>query len=293
MTSQMEAVLAMLSRRQPLDAPISERRAAFARFAALFAGLEDVVVRQDSVAGVPGLWLRPRDEVAGSVIVYVHGGGFSLGTAQDYAGLASRLAEACRMPVFTPTYRLAPEHPFPAARDDVIAVIEAMVGDDSNTAVLLMGDSAGANLIMSAMQGQIDRSRIAGIVCISGYFDLTNSARSISTHAHRDPFLDASKFGLIGAAYLAGHPADDPAASPLFGNLAGYPPTLLLVGSEEILIDDSNAMAARLGAFGVAVQIEEWAGMFHVWPFFAPMLDAGQQAIARIGVFASVTEAVR
>lgn len=224
----------------------------------------------------PGLWATPRDAEPASVIVWLHGGAFVLGSSASWRPFAARVARAARMRVLVPDYRLAPEHPFPAALDDAITVLRHLKAQALQVA--LGGDSAGANLGAAAVQSFPDAG-VGAVWMISPYLDLTHTGASVATRAERDPFVDPATMPATAATYLAGVDASDPRASPLFGDTQGFPPTLVQVGSDEVLFDDARRFAERLPN----AVFQEWVGMIHAWPLFP--VEEGDWAIAQGAAF--------
>lgn len=279
----------LMARRAAPPPPIEARRAGFEAQMAVLPVDPEVAVTPVDLGGVPGLRSRYGEDT-GRVLLWLHGGAFVLGSAQSYRPFAARLARACRCDVIVPDYRLAPEHPFPAARDDTVAALDALT--EQGTAmgnVAIGGDSCGANLALAAVQSRIARGAAApaALWLISPYLDLTHKGASITTRAVRDPFIDPAGMAETARTYLG--PADpaDPRASPLFGAAAGLPPTLIQIGSDEVLFDDAARLHGRINAAGGRAVFQEWAGMIHVWPLFAHAVDEGAWAIAQGGAFLS------
>jgi epsilon-lactone hydrolase len=241
--------------------------------------------------GPLGEWVT-ADGVSASnprVLFYIHGGGFTAGSAAAYRGLSSHLSAATGCRVLAVDYRWAPEAPFPAALDDCVAgyrwLVTTAASDPRN--VVLAGDSAGGNLVVAmllALKQSDDKLPAAG-VRLSPIFDLALTGESVSTRAARDPMILASSLQKCSAAYRGDADPRDPLMSPLYGDLAGLPPLLLQCGSEEMLRDDSARLAAKAKAAGVDVTFEEWDEMVHVWHLFADRLSDGRRALTRIGGF--------
>jgi epsilon-lactone hydrolase len=242
-----------------------------------------------NAGGVSGEFVATPASRSDRHVLFLHGGGYVTGSPALYRHFTWRIATAARARVLAIDYRLAPEHPFPAALDDALAACSwllAGVADPKRTAVL--GDSAGGGLALALLlrlrDGGLELP--AGIVALSPWTDLALTGPSFSLNVKADPMLNAAAARLFAGCYLAGADPRNPYASPLYGDLAGLPPTLIHVGSDEILHDDAVRMAENLQAACCRVEIEVWPRMPHVWHLFAPALPEAGQAIARIGAFA-------
>jgi len=259
------------------------------------ASVPDVVTRQRSRLGeCPVEIVTTERSGPGHAILYLHGGAFVAGSALSHAHVSAMLATETDIPVYVLEYRLAPEHPFPAGLNDVIKAYHQIlteVGD--STRISLVGDSAGGNLTLSALC----RLRDAGTdlpssgVAISPSTDLTCGGESYDTRKEQDFFLSREGLETDFATYLAGTSAEDPGASPLFGDLTGLPPLLLQVGSDELLLSDSTRFADKAKAAGGDVTLEIWEEMIHVWHLFPQWLPEARQAIKRIAAFINKTMA--
>jgi len=225
---------------------------------------------------------------AGRHIPYLHGGGYIAGSPALYQHLTWRLAAAGRARISVIDYRLAPEHPFPAALDDADAAWRGLLaeGVDSRQCVV-MGDSAGGGLALALMLKLRDRGAPlpAAAVALSPWTDLAITGASCRLNATADPMLNGNDLRPLAAHYLGGADPGNPYASPLYGDPRGLPPTLFQVGSDEVLLDDSVRMAERMRDGGCAVTLEIWPRMPHVWQAFVPFLPEAGRAIARIGAF--------
>jgi phosphinothricin tripeptide acetyl hydrolase len=238
--------------------------------------------------GVPAEWTvagGARDDVA---IVYLHGGGYAMGSLNTHRGHCTRLSRAARARVLSVDYRLGPEHPHPAAVEDAIAAVRFV--RDCGFAperIAVAGDSAGGGLTLAtlvALRDAGDPAPAAGL-CISPWTDLALTGGSVQTKAAEDPMVRAADLRLMAAAYLAGRDPRTPLASPLYADLAGLPPLLLQVGSAEILLDDAVRAAERAREAGVEVSLRIWQDMFHVWPAFADILPEGRAAVDEMAAF--------
>lgn len=275
---------AMIAGRPPA-ATIEARRAGFEAMAAGMRGGGPPPGEAVTLGGVPGRAFAPTDGPAPGALLYLHGGAFVLGSSSSYAELCQRLADASGRRVVCPDYRLAPEHVFPAALEDAAAAWAALAGQGEPVA--LGGDSCGANLALSLAQRLIRDADHApdALYLVSPYLDLTHSGDSVRERADRDVFVRPETMPGTAATYLGDAEPTDPAASPLFGEGAGLPRTLIQLGSEEVLYDDAARLASRLEAAGVPVALEEWEGMIHAFTFFGPALEEARDATARAGAF--------
>lgn len=267
---------------------IAERRARMERMArrsppppeARFEGADADGVRAEWVSG-PG---AGRDHA----LVYLHGGGYYGGSLTTHREIAARVSLAAGAPVLLLDYRLAPEHPFPAAVEDATRAYRWLLSKGFPAGRLAVaGDSAGGGLAVSAMldlKASGDPLPAAG-VCLSPWFDLALTGESIESRASADPILRPSDLPFVAKCYLGSADPRTPAASPLYGDLAGLPPILIQVGTDEILLDDSRRFAERAGRAGVTVRLDTWEEMFHVWQAYARLIPEARRAIARIGAF--------
>lgn len=215
-------------------------------------------------------------------LLYLHGGGYVMGSLSTIRPLAAQFMEATGADVLTLDYRLAPEHPFPAAIEDAVAAYEWLLDDGHDPRHLaLAGDSAGAALLISCLLMARDRGlpMPLGGVCISPWLDMTLSAPSVAENEDKDPQAPKWLLSEMADHYLAGEDPRNPLASPVFAELSGLPPLLLQVGGDEALLDDSVRLHERAQAAGVDVTLECWRGMPHVWHAFSPRLEQATLAI--------------
>jgi acetyl esterase/lipase len=238
--------------------------------------------------GVPSDWLEPDNAVPGHAILYLHGGAYVICSPTTHRGLAGNIAHASRARLLLIDYRLAPEHPFPAALDDALAAYHWLLGKGYLPEhIAIGGDSAGGGLTLAtALSLRDNYGKIpAALFLLSPWTDLTFSGESIRTRADRDPLLQLNDDGWLIKAYVNGYPLTHPYISPLFAELHGLPPTFIQVGTEEILYDDSTRLEQKAHLAGVDVSLETWPGMWHVFQAFAPYVPESQQAIEKIGEF--------
>ena len=226
-------------------------------------------------------------------VLYLHGGGYVSGAPAYYRHFFWRIADCLRARVWAPGYRLAPEHPFPAALEDAVAAYKWLADQTGDTRQLfVMGDSAGAGLTLGLLLKLRDDGRPlpAAAVSMSPWTDLALTGRSLASNAAADPMLNADDLPELAQYYLAGADPRTPYASPLYGDPAGLPPVLIQVGSDEILRDDAVRMAEKLRADNPRSRLEIWSRMPHAWQLFVPVLPEAHRAIAQIGDFISTVQ---
>ncbi len=241
----------------------------------------------DTFGTIPALWTTPADPGA-PCIVYLHGGGYVMGNPRTHAALGRFLARKTGMPCLLPDYRLAPEHPFPAAFDDAVALWEGVIarGHDPSQ-IALGGDSAGGGLAL-ALLGHLcahDLPRPGCVFTFSPFTDLTYSGASIQDNATSEILLPPERLEQLRSRVLAGADPADPRISPLFGQFPGAPPVLIQVARTEILRDDSRRMAAHLRSYEVEVSLREWGNLPHVWQFFHGWLPEARTALTDAASF--------
>jgi monoterpene epsilon-lactone hydrolase len=261
-------------------------RDVYDRFIAATPVASDVALQHVSGDPAPGIWVRPVEALPDRVVLFLHGGGYGLGSAPAYAGLVSQVATRTRSAVFALEYPLAPESQLPEALDLAVQTLTRLNRD--HAAVALAGDSAGGglSLVLAAHAGRqgID---VAAVAVFSPWTDLTLSGASVRAHAVGDPLLDPAYLRSSAAAYLGSAADDDPRASPLFGAPNGFPPLLIQVGSDEILLDDSRRFTDLVERAGGNVTLEVWQGMHHVFQLNVVQLASARRALDRAGVFLS------
>jgi acetyl esterase/lipase len=264
---------------------LEQRRQGMEKIA--FKVADDIGVEAVTVAGCAAEWLRAPEIQAGRAILYLHGGGYVMGSPNTHRSLGGEISRAAQAAVLLVDYRLAPEDPFPAAVEDGVASLRWLLDQGfAPHSLAIAGDSAGGGLtvatLVSARNQGLPMPRAA--VCISPWSDLTCSNESYQTRAHADPMVTPD-IGRMAGLYLQGAAAQDPLASPNFADLQSLPPLLIHVGRDEVLLDDSIKLDKKAKADGVDSTLEVWEDMIHVWHAFHPMLPEGKQAIARVGAF--------
>lgn len=239
--------------------------------------------------GVRAHWITTPGHDARRTIVYLHGGGYCIGSLVSHQAMLTHLSAAAAARVLAVDYRLAPEHPYPAALDDAVAAycwaVEHGRADPART--VLAGDSAGGGLTVATLVALRDAGMPlpAAGVCLSPWVDLTQSGESIRTRAGEDPMVRGEDLCRWAAEYARGVDPADSDLSPLFADLAGLPPLLIDVGTAEVLLDDARRLAERAAAAGVDVTLTVADEMVHVWQFFAGSVPEADDAIRRIGEY--------
>ena len=288
MANQEIAALRELFSKNGLGRTLSEHRLGFDGLGKLFRVASDVKLEPVVAEGVPGEWTITPGVEGNRVLLYLHGGGYGLGSTESHRHLASEVGRAADSRVLTINYRLAPEAPFPAAVDDALAAYRYLLGQEfSPQDISIVGDSAGGGLAIALLLA----AREAGlpqpscVVCISPWCDLTLSGATMDSKAAEDQLAPKPMLVDLVEAYLGGADARHPWISPIFADLKGISPLFILVGSAETLLDDAVRLAGAAGAAEVPVRLEIWPEMIHVWPLFHTMLTEGRQALASIADF--------
>ncbi|MGO9780061.1 MAG: alpha/beta hydrolase [Streptosporangiaceae bacterium] len=268
--------------------PLEQLRATFVPGDRLHPVPDDVLVTDVTAGGVPAHWLAAPGTDPGRVLLFLHGGGYELGSVRSDGELAARLGRASGMRVLFPEYRLAPEHPFPAAIDDVLAAYRWLrtSQDVSPGSLAVAGDSAGGGLAVALLAATRDarEPRPAAAVLMSPTVDLTSSGASMSERADQDPISTPAMLRQFAAEYLAGADPKTPLASPLFASLSGLPSLLIQVGTADLLLSDSERLAAAAAEAGVDVTLQIGQGLPHVYQLLLGTPEAAQ-ATEHIGTF--------
>lgn len=221
-------------------------------------------------------------------VLYLHGGGYLFGSPPIYRDMTWRIANGTRARVICLDYRLAPEHPFPAALDDTVAAYGWLLAQGADHRhIALMGDSAGGGLVFAALMRLRDKGMPLPAVAaaVSPWTDLALTGASFRANAGTDPLIPVDHAQRAVGLYLAGADPRDPRASPLYGDAAGLPPALILVGGDEVLRDDAVRMAQRLEAAGCDVTLDVWPRMFHAWHMLVRVMPEAKAAVARTCAF--------
>ena len=283
--SEIDQVRAFLAQ-TPADLSQAELRAAYDGIGAAFPTPPDVTLEPVSANGVAAEWSAAPGAAKERVILYLHGGGYVIGSIASHRHLAAALGRAAGARCLVIDYRLAPEHPFPAAVDDAMAAYRFLL--DSGFApgdIAVAGDSAGGGLTVATLVAIRDAGlpQPACGFCISPWVDLEGLGASMASKAAEDPMVQKEGLSGMAGAYLAGASPRTPLAAPLHADLKGLAPLLIHVGSAETLLDDATRLAAAAAHAEVEVRLEAWPRMIHVWHFFHPMLSDGRRALDSAG----------
>lgn len=267
---------------------LQDRRDGYEAVLSQFPIPDGTSVTAASYAGVDGFWVRAPEAADDRIGVMLHGGGYIIGSAKGYRAYAADVSRATGARIFVPEYRLAPEHPYPAAIEDAREVLDAAIVEVGPQACFAIGDSAGGGLVISSLweRHRAGASLPASVVLVSPLIDLTVTNPSYDERAHLDPIVTKPGIQRAAGLYLDGRgPSQAPAAFPMLSDLRWFPPCLLLVGTAEVLFDDSRNLAAKLEGEGVDLEYQEYQDMVHVWTLFASFLPEAREAIDRIGTF--------
>ena len=254
----------------------------------MFPAPPGVSVQPAQLGGCPGEWLRPAGASADTVLLYLHGGAYITGSCHTHRGLAGHLAQSAGLDCFLLDYRLAPEHPFPAAVEDAQAAYLALHKQDPARTIVLAGDSAGGGLALALALRLRDAGHAApgAMALLSPWTDLTLSLPTHQSKAAKDPFFpDSTTLSMAAQLYAASSDLTQPLVSPHFAALHSLPPTLIHVGEHEALLGDAQALAAKLQAAGTSVQLQEFQGMWHVWQIFAGRFAEADASVKQLGAF--------
>jgi monoterpene epsilon-lactone hydrolase len=287
--AQLDSLVTLLrSRPAPEKPDVGLSRAGFEKMAAVLGGAPDAKCEPVDAGGVPAEWVAAPGIDAKRAVLYLHGGGYAIGSLNTHRRLAYDISAASGARVLVIDYRLAPEHPFPAAVDDAAAAWRWMLGQGLDPKrIAIAGDSAGGGLTIATLVNLRDQKLgLPGCaVAISPWVDLEGLGASIAGRAAQDPMVQKEGLLWMAGMYLAGKDAKTPLAAPLHADLNGLPPILVQVGTAETLLDDATRIAEKLHQAGVDVKLAIWPNMLHVFPLFAPILSEGRDGCREIGNF--------
>jgi monoterpene epsilon-lactone hydrolase len=288
--SEIDAIRALLGSK-PRPVGWSERRQRIDEVGSVWPVADDVTCEAVDCDGVPGEWSQVAGSDPSRVLLFFHGGGYCSGSIPSHRRMVTEAGRAARVRTLAIGYRLAPEHPYPAAHEDAMAAWRFLRRQGiAAENIVVGGDSAGGNLTITL----INRLRAAGEALpacawlISPWTDLTMSGATLGTKDTVDPLIHKAYLEELADAYAASADRKDPLISPLFADLHGFPPTLIQVGSAETLLADATRFAAAAGAADVDVTLEIWPHMIHAWPLWNAKLEDGRRALVSAGEFIRV-----
>ena len=247
-----------------------------------------VRVEQDEINGLYAEWLTPKDHMDGKLLLYLHGGGYVVGGCDMHRQMVSHIARAGRIRTLLPEYRLSPEHKYPAAIDDAVAVYRTLLEMGIKAEdIVFAGDSAGGGLTIATMLALRDAGDPlpAAAVLLSPFLDATGSGDSMRTRLEKDPWFQPEDLPVIADYYCEPHQRRFPLVSPVFANIEGLSPMFIQVGDDEILLSDSERIADACLAAGIDVELEAWPGMWHVFQMFIGKMPESRQAIDKMGAY--------
>ncbi len=268
---------------------VDEYRVVFEKFGRLSKPLSDTKTQTIDAGSVPTTHMIVPGTSGDKVLLFLHGGAYNTGSVVTHCGLAVYLSRACGANVFLPDYRLAPEHPFPAALDDIVLVYTWLLEQGYDPRKIAMaGDSSGGGLAIASLVRLRDEGKPipAAAVCMSPWVDLEGKGETIRTNADSDFCLNIQWISNMAVNYAGENNLGNPLISPLHADLKGLPPLFIQVGTDEILLSDSQRLAERATSAGVDVTLDVWDKMWHVWQTFAPAnMPESRNAIKRAGEF--------
>ncbi len=249
---------------------------------------DGVAIEEANVGGLSGLWFRPNGAAKDSVIVYFHGGGYVLQSANTHRKLTAHLSVQSKCNVLSVNYRLAPEHPHPAAISDAMAAYKWLLANGyAASKIAISGDSAGGGLslalLLAAKRDGVPQP--AGAVVFSPWVDLVGLGESMDTKAGVDLMVNRHALGLMASMFLAGASPEDPLAAPLYGDFSGVAPLYIQVGGDETLLDDSTRIATKASHVGVSVRLDVFPEMQHVFQAAVGMIPEATDAVVKAGLW--------
>jgi monoterpene epsilon-lactone hydrolase len=266
----------------------AERRERIDTVASAYGFAGDISFEPARIGACDAEWSLAPGSDPGRVLLYFHGGGYCSGSIRSHRSMVSEAGRAAGARTLALAYRLAPEHPFPAALDDAVAAVEHLLGMGiAASRIAIGGDSAGGGLALATLVRLRDAGRPlpACAWLVSPWVDLEMTGASIDTKDADDPLIHRAYLKELASAYCGNESPRNPLVSPVHADLSGLPPTLVQVGSAETLLDDAVAAVERLGEADVAATLEIWPRMIHAWPLWSARLTAGREAIASAGAY--------
>lgn len=284
---EIDEVRALL-KSQPRPTSLAERRERLDTVASAYGVASDISFEQVRIGQCEAQWSIAPGSDPGRVLLYLHGGGYCSGSIRSHRGMVSETGRAAGVRTLALGYRLAPEHPFPAALEDAVAAVEHLLRMDIPAGrIAIGGDSAGGGLTLATLVRLRDAGRPlpACAWLVSPWIDLEMTGKSIDTKDADDPLIHRAYLQELASAYCGGESPRNPLISPVHADLRGLPPMLVQVGSAETLLDDAVAIVERFGEADVSATLEIWPRMIHAWHLWSARLTAGRQAMASAGAY--------
>lgn len=286
--AEIDAIRALLSAK-PRPVGWEERRQRIDEVGSVWPADTDVKLEPVDLGGVPGEWSSVAGSDASRVLMFFHGGGYCSGSIRSHRRLVTEAGRSAGIRTLAVGYRLAPEHPFPAAMDDALTAWHFLRQQGiAARHIAIGGDSAGGGLavVLNNRLRDADEELPGCVWLVSPWTDLTMSGSTLITKDNVDPIIHKGYLGELADAYVPpGMDRKDPRVSPLYADLKGLPPMLVQVGSAETLLEDATRFAAAAGAADVSVTLEIWPHMIHAWPMWNAGLKPGRSALAHAGAF--------
>jgi len=271
-----------------LDMPVEQYRKGMEKMTGMAKMPDGITVEKINTNGIPAEWIIPNNLKNEGVVLYLHGGGYAMGSINTHRALMARIAVASKTKVLGIEYRLAPEHPFPCAIDDAFAAYKWLLqkGIDSSK-IVIAGDSAGGGLTVALLIRIKDENapKPSAAVCLSPWLDLASTGETAITLANEDPMIDLESVKHFALFYAPQEKLQHPWVSPLYADLKELPPIYIQVSTSEILLDDTRRFFEKALAAGVDIQVDYWDKMVHVWQAFGVYLPEAIEAIEKLGIY--------
>ena len=283
-----KALLAAGAAPEGVERTLADMRNGYEQIGGAFPIGDDVSIEPVSADGVSSQFTTIGDTQSDSVLFYLHGGGYVIGSLTTHQSLVADISRAAGIKGFAIDYELAPEGQFPCATRDAVKAYQWLLGTGVKAEnIVIAGDSAGGGLTVATLVKLRDQNipLPSAAILLSPWADLTHTSDSMDSRAEEDPMVSRESLNMMAGMYLAGADTKNPEASPVFADLTGLPPMLIQVGTAEVLLDDSRLLAKNAKAAGVEVTLQEWEEMVHVFPHYAPIISDGKKAIEQMGNF--------
>lgn len=288
---QVVEVLRAFGVKDKVDTPIEDQRASYELAGAAYPLPVGISIDELTIGKMRAEWITPENAIEGRAVLYLHGGGYVIGSISTHREFACRIANATNSKVLIVEYRLAPEHLFPAALDDAVSSFKFLLEEGYRASRLaIIGDSAGGGLTLALLLRlrELSVELPSCAICLSPWVDLTMSGDTMKSHASLDPVVSEESLKMMAQLYIGPEDSKNPLISPLYGDFSGFPPLLIQVGTAEVLLDDSRRLAKKALEQGVQVTLHEFEGLIHVFQAFAALAPESAQAVDEIGAFCAL-----